>query len=283
MIAPAAGRRTAAFGWALGAAAVGILYADVLRALFRAWWVGSYHAYMPLVPFFSAWLVWEARERLRGPLAWWWPGLAVTAAGVAALAAGGAADSLTLRAASLPVTLAGLALVGLGPARFGIVAFPVGFLAFLTPLPDPVIARLSLPLQELATDVAERSLAVLGIPFARDGLFIHLEPVTLHISEACNGLRFLLAMIVLSVAFAGAVLGRPGPGLLLVVGGIVLAVAANQVRVTGTALLAHAWGPAAATGLPHVAWGKAVYLAALLPFAALVLGLRGPGRLTPPR
>ena len=40
---------------------------------------------------------------------------------------------------------------------------------------------------------------------------------------------------------------------------------------------------AAATGLPHVAWGKAVYLAALLPFAALVLGLRGPGRLSPPR
>ena len=42
----------------------------------------------------------------------------------------------------------------------------------------------------------------------RDGLFIHLLTVTLHITAACNGLRFLLAMIVLAVAFAGAMPGR---------------------------------------------------------------------------
>ena len=277
MIALAARGLAPATAAALAAVGVGLLYADVLGALFALWLAGSYYSYIVLVPLFSAWLVWEVRHQVTAaPAAWWWPGLAVASAGVALRVTGAAAESLTLAAVSLPVTLAGLALVGLGPARFGAVAFPIGFLAFMTPLPDGAIPRLSLPLQWLAADVAAVGLAALDVPFQRDGLFIHLEAVTLHVSEACNGLRFLLAMIVLSVAFAGAVLTRTGPRLLLLVSGVVLALAANQVRVTGTAVLAHAWGVEAATGLFHVAWGKVVYLAALLPFATLVLWLRRP-------
>lgn len=277
MIAVARRSLGPAAGAALAVAGVGLLYAGVLGALLDLWLAGSYYSYIVLVPLFSGWLVWEARHRLTAArAAWWWPGLAVAGAGIALRIAGDAAGSLSVEALSLPVTLAGLALVGLGPARFGVVAFPIAFLAFLTPLPEVAIPRLSQPLQWLAADGAAAGLRALGIPFERDGLFLHLQPVTLHISEACNGLRFLLAMIVLSVAFAGAVLTRTGPRLLLLVSGVALALAANQVRVTGTAVLAHAWGADAATGLFHIAWGKVVYVATLVPFAALALRLRPP-------
>lgn len=273
MIAVAA-RSLAPATAALAAAGIGLLYAGVAGALLDLWLAGSYYSYVVLVPLFSGWLAWEGRHRLAGAAAWWWPGLAVVAAGIALLTAGDAAGSLTVQALSLPVTLAGIALVALGPTRFGAVAFPIAFLVFLTPLPEGAIPRLSLPLQRLAAEGAAASLTLLGIPFARDGLFLHLQPVTLHISEACNGLRFLLAMVVLSVAFAGAVLAGTGPRLVLLASGVVLALAANQVRVTGTAVLAHAWGPDAATGLVHIAWGKVVYAATLVPFGALALRLR---------
>ena len=275
MIALARRRPGSATAAALVVAGVALAYTDVLAALLGLWWRDAYYTYGVLVPVFSAWLVWETRERvLAAPPAWWRPGLAVAAAGLALRAAGGAAGSLTVEALSLPVTLAGLALVGLGPERFGAVAFPLGFLAFMAPLPEGVIPRLSLPLQWLAAHVAAAGLAALGIPFQRDGLLLHLEPVTLHIGEACNGVRFLLAMIVLAVAFAGAVLTRPWSRLVLLASGIALALASNQVRVTGTAVLAHVWGVEAATGWFHIAWGKVVYLAALVPFGGLALHLR---------
>jgi exosortase len=267
---------------ALAVAAIALVYTDVLAALLALWWGGSYYSYGVLVPVFSAWLVWEARHRvLAAAPVWWWPGLAVVAAGFALRAAGGAAGSLAVETLSLPVALAGLALVGVGPERFGAVAFPIGFLALMAPLPEGVIPRLSPPLQWLAADVAAAGLAALGIPFQRDGLFLHLEPVTLHIGEACNGVRFLLAMIVLAVAFAGAVLTRPWSRLALLASAIALALASNQVRVTGTAVLAHVWGVEAATGWFHIAWGKVVYLAALVPFGGLALHLRSRAERSP--
>lgn len=268
---------------ALAGAGIALLYGGVLGALLALWLAGSYYSHIVLVPLFSAWLVWDMRLGLTATRAtWWWPGLAVAAAGVTLRMAGTAAESLAVETLSLPITLAGVALVGLGPARFGTVAFPIAFLVFMAPVPDGVVAQLSRPLQWLAAEGAALGLAALGIPFERDGLFIHLQPVTLHVSEACNGLRFLLAMVVLSVAFAGTLLTRPGPRLLLLVSAVVFALAANLIRVTSTAVLVHAWGADAATGFFHIVWGKVVYLATLIPFIALAIRLRSRAMDTPP-
>jgi hypothetical protein len=38
--------------------------------------------------------------------------------------------------------------------------------------------------------------------------------------------------------------------------------------------MAELWGARAAIGLPHIVWGKVVYLAALVPFVALIVILR---------
>jgi exosortase/archaeosortase family protein len=53
-----------------------------------------------------------------------------------------------------------------------------------------------------------------------------------------------------------------------------LGIAANLLRVTGTGWLAHHYGPEAASGFFHVAYGKVVYAAMLAPFVLGVLWLR---------
>jgi len=119
-------------------------------------------------------------------------------------------------------------------------------------------------------------LRALGSSVTRDELFLTLPSVTLHVTEACNGLRFLLAMLVIGTAFAGTTQRRPRRGVALVLAALTLAVVANLLRVTGTGVMAELWGARAAVGLPHIVWGKVVYAAALVPFAALVLCMRRP-------
>ena len=258
----------------LGAALIA-LYLPVLRDLVAVWLQVTYYSYGFLVPLFSAYVAWDVLKDDDARAAQPEPGgFVITAVGLGVLGLGVAAGSLTLRALSLPVVLMGLALATLGPAPARRLAFPIGFLAFMAPLPDGTLPALSLPLQQLAAVVAEHVLRALGASVTRDDLFVTLPSVTLHVTEACNGLRFLLAMLVIGTAFAGTTQRRPRHGVALVVAALSLAVLANLMRVTGTGVMAELWGARAAIGLPHILWGKVIYAAALLPFAVLVLHLR---------
>jgi exosortase len=268
-------RRTALAGGLAIAAALAVLYAPVLRELIETWNRVSYHTYGFFIAPFSLWLAWEARDDVRhAPLRAWWPGLVVAAAGLAVLAAGTQAELLAVRSLSLPVVLAGVGLFALGPGGFRPLAFPVGFLAFMTPLPQPALAALSAPLQSTASVVATAALNLVGIPAVRDGLFITLPAVVLHVTEDCNGLRFLLAMAVLGVAFGVLTQRTLRFRLLVVLLALATGLVANQFRVTGTGVVAHLWGREAATGMAHLVYGKAVYFATMVPFVLAVLWLR---------
>jgi exosortase len=260
---------TAAFGAALLA-----LYLPVLRDLIAVWIHVTYYSYGFVVPLFSAYVAWDAWTSSKAEPRPEPAGFLIIAAGLTAFAAGVAAGSLTARTLSLPVVLMGLALATLGPVLTRQLAFPIGFLAFMAPLPDGTLPALSLPLQEFAALVATHTLGALGVPVVREGLFLRLPSVTLHVTEACNGLRFLLAMLVIGAAFAGTTQVRPLRRAVIVLAALTLAIAANLVRVTGTGVMAELWGARAAMGLPHMVWGKVAYAAALVPFAALVLVIR---------
>lgn len=251
----------------LVALALAALYAPVARDLAALWLAVPYYSYGVLVAPFSGYLIWESRAVLRRSGSRRAPeGLAVAALGLILLAAGLTTRSLALQAVSLPVVAGGITLFFLGRERWKPIAFPLAFLVFMAPLPNGAIARLSLPLQLLAAWSTEKTLVALDIPVVRDGLFLYLRPVTLHVTEACNGLRFLFAMIVVGVALAWATQRRLPARTLVVSVAVAVAILANVVRVATTALLAHTWGPAAATGLFHLAYGKVVYLALLAPF-----------------
>jgi exosortase len=275
-LAPEAARRssigvltTVALGLLLAA-----LYVSVVRDLLAVWRDVPYYSYGVLIPLFSAFLAWERRDRVRGTVVGWRPALLLVATGIGVLRVGSVSESLTVQVVSIPVTLAGLGLFALGRERFRPLAAPVAFLTFMTPLPPGVIPELSLPLQRLAAVFAASALHLLGIPATRNGLLIHLARVSIHVTEACNGLRFLLAMLVVGTAFAWLTQRTTRARVAVIVLAAGAAVVANLLRVAGTAVAAEVWGPAAASGTVHVAFGKVVYGLMLVPFTAGVLWLR---------
>src|SRR5262249_14069125 len=102
--------------------------------------------------------------------------------------------------------------------------------------------------------------AVLGMDVRREGVLVHLRAVTVEVAPLCNGLDFLMAMVVIGVALAWATQRRLSHRAALGTRAIILGLAGNWLRIAGTALVAEHWGARSATGDSHMMFGEGIYL-----------------------
>lgn len=258
--------------WLLSVAVLAGLYAPVFQQLGGVWWTDTYAAHGLFVPLFSAVLAWLDRDRLRATAGRGHPAGAVLVLGaLGVLGVGWWRGSLFLQGLSAVVAVAGLVLWGLGALCLRRAAFPVAFLLLMLPLPRAAVDAVTLDLQLFAVEFAGLALALADVPFYRHGLLIQLPSITLEVAEICNGLRFLLALFVLTVAFAQVTQRTVPRKLLLVASAIPIAILANAFRVAVIAAGVHYVGPEVAGGIIHHSIGKAVWALTLVPL--LVLGV----------
>ncbi|MEZ5065328.1 MAG: exosortase/archaeosortase family protein [bacterium] len=229
---------------------------------------GNYSHGWAVLPLAVA-LVFARRERLtataRQPAA---TGAWIVAAAVAVYLLGAAASEFfLLRSSIVPWALGCVALLH-GWRRARVVAFPVAFLLFMIPPPTLVWNAIALPLQLLASRVAEWTLVLAGATIERDGNVIHLAGVSLEVAAACSGLRSLVTLLALAALLAegsltGTIVRRFPNRVILFLAAVPIAVLLNAVRVSATALAAARVGEAAATGWVHEAAGAVSFLFAL--------------------
>jgi exosortase len=228
------------------------LYWGILRDLARQWWDDPNYAHGFLVPLFSGLLVWQRRKQLAAlPANGSWIGLPVLLAGVGALLLGVIGAELFLMRSSLIVILAGLVLFHLGRDSFQVLAFPLLFLFFMVPLPATLFYAVAFPLQSLAARNAAWMLDALGVPVLLDGNVIHLTKQSLGVAEACSGIRSLISLF--SVAVAWAALTLPGiVAMAVFVAAVVpITILANGGRVVITGLIGQWFGIEYAEGFFH--------------------------------
>ena len=270
--------------WTLALLPLAWIYAPVFTEMARIWWTHPYAGHGMFVPAFSAFLVWADWDRLREAAGRRKPaGMLVIALGLGLLALGRWAESLLVQGLSVVVVVAGMVLWGFGLPCLRAAAFPVGFLLFMVPLPQLLVDAVTLKLQLFAAGFAGMALGLLDVPFYQAGVLIELPTITLKVAEICNGLRFLTALLVLTVAFAHVSQRSLPRKLVLAVTAVPIAIVANAVRVATIAAAAHYVGPQAASGLIHTSIGKGVWALTLIPLIALGLLLRrGGGSTIPP-
>jgi len=261
--------------WRVVVLALAGIYSPALAEMARVWWTNTYAGHGMFVPLFSALLVWMDRDRIRAAAGRGDPaGMLVILLGLGLLALGSWADSVILQGLSVVVAVAGIVLWGFGARCLRRAAFPVGFLLFMVPLPRPIVDAVTLDLQLFVARFAGATLELLDIPVHQDGLLIVLPAVTLQVAEACNGLRFLMALLVLTVAFAQVTQRSLLRKLVLVGSAIPIAILANAVRIAVIAIAVYYIGPKAASGFIHNIIGKAVWALTLIPLIALAFMLR---------
>lgn len=201
-------------------------------------WSAAHYSHGWLVPFFSLFLLWHRRQYL-AEVEWkpnWW-GLAFIAVAVALRLADGFFYFRPFDTLSLLPSLAGLCLLlGGWPALRW--AWPaIAFLFFMLPLPYSVETAGAYQLRLTATTICTFALQTIGLPAIADGTDIYINDHVLHIAPACSGMGMLLIFFALSTAIA-VVIKRPLlDKLIILLSAIPIAILANIVRITMTALL----------------------------------------------
>ncbi len=236
----------------LVAASFVFAYHEVVLRLIRDWATDDNYSHGFLIVPIALFFAWERRHRLQAatPRPNWF-GLVFLLGGLALLVAGTLGAELFLTRISLLGVLAGIVLVFWGWDYLRILAFPLGFLVLMIPIPAILFNQIAFPLQLLASRFGETALSAVGIPVFRDGNIIVLATTELEVAEACSGIRSLVSLLTLGIVFGYLADKRISVRVALALASIPIAILANGFRVAGTGIAAHYYGAAAAEGFFH--------------------------------
>ena len=243
------------------------LFAPIYPDMVRDWLSDPDNSHGFIVPLVACYFIWTRRDRLNTVTiedSWWGCLMLIATLGLYVLSVAG---GLTFPArVAMVLSLFSLLWCMLGGGTIRQLAFPILFLLFMIPMPYSLINLVSGPLQLFATKISARIIEACSIPVFREGNMLYFVSTQLEVAEACSGIRSILALSMLAVAFANlSQAGWAGKATLILMA-IPIALAANIIRVTGTGILAHFFGDRVARGFLHEFSGIAIFI---LGFVAL--------------
>jgi len=146
-------------------------------------------------------------------------------------------DTLSVLIPCLIVWIMGGFLLVCGRQSLKKALFPLLFLAFMIPLPSPVLDPMVTILQSGSAWSAKAILQLLAVPVHSNGVFISLPGVTIEVAKECSGIRSAVALLVLST-FAGYLYLRTNRRrCIFVLSVIPIAIVKNGMRIATLSLL----------------------------------------------
>ncbi|HSK39417.1 MAG TPA: exosortase A, partial [Arenibaculum sp.] len=182
-------------------------------------------------------------------------GLALALLFALAHSAGEATGTQTLATAALVAQIPAAFLAVLGRRIVRELAFPLGFLAFMIPIGDFLIA----PLQQAMMAVIEVALTTAGIPHFVDGIRLSTPTGEFMINETCAGLRYLISTIVPSSLFAHFALRSRRRRTVFMVLAVAVPILANGLRGIVVVMVDYHLGGGSAIAADHALYGWALH------------------------
>lgn len=252
----------AAIAWF--AALLAACYFPVLKRMARDWYIDEDMGHGFFVPVVACYVAWLNRESIlsktyRPNFA----GMLPMVFGALLLAFGTFGVELFVSRVAFVVSLWGVLLTLGGWALIRELYFPLLLLLFMIPLPSVIYYQITFPLQLLASQVAEVSLSLVGIPVLREGNVLELPSQKLSVVEACSGIRSLMSLSFLSLVYGFFFDAKPWMRWVLLVATVPIAIFANAMRVTLTGLFSEV-NPGLAQGLFHSLEGWVIFMVALV-------------------
>jgi exosortase len=243
---------------------VAALYGLLLAQMVVQWWQVPDYSHGFVVPLFVGYVLYQRRHELRQvPLEPSNLGFPVMLGAIVLFLAGTLGAELFVSRSSLLFLFGGMILFFAGWKMLRAVAFPLVFLVLMIPLPALLYNQVTFPLQLLASRLASNSLELFGVPVLREGNVLVLPNYSLEVVEACSGIRSLMSLIALAVAYGYFVEKRLWARITLVVLMVPIAVASNALRVVGAGIVTYFWGPQYAEGFFHFFQGWLIFVSAV--------------------
>ncbi len=239
---------------------MGLLYFPVLQALFQDWGTNDNYSHGYFIPVLSLYIIYTLKDDLkRLPIHGNIIGLILLSAGLGQLIIGKVGAEFFLQRTSLLPVLAGIVLYCLGFSFLKKLFLPIAYLIFMIPLPAIIWNKIAFPMQLFGSSITEKVVAFMGIPIFREGNVLHLANTTLEVIDACSGLRSLTTLFALSAIFAVLSTHTTLKKWILFLAAAPIAIFANIVRLSATALLASKFGGDIAHGFLHDFSGLLVF------------------------
>ncbi len=233
---------------------------------------------IPLIPLVSAFLIFENRKSVFSNVSFGWTmALALLAPGVILLTASDM--NLWHLTATNPQSLFVFAVVCIwlgafalffGGSAFRVALFPLLFLLFMVPIPEPCLSKTIYLLQAGSAVFVEAFFAVAGIPYHRQQFVFDLPGISIRIAEECSGIRSTLALLITTVLASYIFLKTPWRRLVLCLAVIPIALFKNGLRIATLSILAVYVNPEFLYGNLHQRGGIVFFMIALIPMALLL-------------
>lgn len=190
-----------------------------------------------LAPVVAAWLFWIRRERLRYTRpSWNYFGPLVVAGGWGVALIGYQEGFLLFEHVGALLTVVGSAITVLG-VPFVMKFLPAfGALLFLMPIPGFIRGEIARPLQQATAAITHFGLELFAVPAARSGNVLVINNHEVAVAEACNGMRMVAALAIVTYAFVFSVPMRQSVRIFLLAISPVVAIVCNVLRLTPTVL-----------------------------------------------
>jgi exosortase C (VPDSG-CTERM-specific) len=242
----------------------------------------SYILLIPLISAYLAWLKWKSLPPFSGaakiPAAAFFAGGLIMLGGYAL--AGHSAlklaedDYLAFMASAFFLLFAGGCCWFLGKEIARALAFPIGFLVFLVPLPVFLLDRTEAFLQTGSAAAADMFFRLAGAAYIRDGLVFHLPSISLEVAPECSGIHSTAVLFITSSIAGYLFLKSPWKRAVLILAVIPLALLRNGFRVFVLGELCTHIGPEMIDSPIHHHGGPLFFALSLIPFFLLLVFLR---------
>jgi exosortase len=210
----------------------------------------------------AIWLAWR-RGIVDNPHPRMWTGSAILAVAIALYILGRTGGVETVPRVAFFLALVGLTLWYGGWRQLFAWWLPFVLFGLTIPLPESIIASITLPLQGIAAEMGATLLSWRNIPVMLSGNIIRLPGHMLFVSEACSGLRSLTALVSMAILVGALFLKHPITRVLMLATSVGLAIVVNGIRVFLTGFLVYFIDPKLGEGFMHLSEGYLLFLVSL--------------------
>lgn len=270
--------------WCVALAVLIAAFYRPLAELMRFALQSSLYSHIPLIPLVSLYFVWIGRRNLPALSR---PDILMTSifglAGGMTLAVYGvmisAGAKLPVEDALALTTLAFVSLlVAACAAFFGrpmlrLLAFPLGFLVFMAPMPLFATHAIESVLQHGSASVACTMFELAGTPVLRSDLLLQLPNIKLEVAPECSGIHSSLALLITTLVAGRMFLDRGWQRVLLTLAVVPLAFLRNGLRIFTIGELCVHISPEMIHSYIHKQGGPIFFIISLVPLLAFLFFL----------
>ncbi len=234
-------------------------------SLFHIWMTSDDYSYGILIPFISAYFMWDKKSTLKDlTISSYWPVFPVLLFFVLLSIYGVLGSSGHIAKPALPILIVLFTIFCFGRDLFKRFSLPLCFLVFMIPLPNVLDRTIGVFLKSISSQLGGTFLRACGYSVYVSGNVIDLGVTKLQVVDACSGLRFVFPLLALGVVYAYFFERVLWKRIACVLVTIPISILTNILRIGITGLLTYSFGSQMAEGFFHDFQGFVIFMVAFV-------------------